>query len=107
METTKGLKIVILLYFIILFSSPAIYYTVCNITGHGLRSTVATGAIAYALYSACIGCLLKYGFDCDLFEIAYVYIINIFPFAFFYVLGIVALESAVKEVELIITFLNV
>lgn len=106
METVKGLKIVILLYFIILFSSPAIYYMVCNIIGHGLKSTVATGAIAYALYSAGIGFLLKYGFNYDLFEIAYVYIINIFPFAFFYVLGLVALEGAVKEAELIITFLN-
>ena len=106
METVKGLNIVILLYFIILFLSPAIYYTVCNHLGYGFQSTVATGAIAYASYSLGIGFLLKYGFDCGLFEIAYVYIINIFPFAFFYVLGLVALQGAVKEASLIITFLN-
>ena len=106
METAKGLRIVILLYFIILFLSPAIHHTVCNILEPGLESTIATGAIAYALYSLGIGFLLKYGFDCSLFEIAYVYIINIFPFAFFYVLGLVALQGAVKEASLIITFLN-
>ncbi len=105
METTKGLKIIILLYIFIIIISPLIYFCICSYPEEP-KALIITGAIAYIIFSTGLYFLLKRGFKIETFGALYVVFMNIFPFALFYILGILLLQSIIRDATLIITFLN-
>ena len=105
METIKGLKIIILLYLFIIIISPLIYFSICSYPEEP-KAILITSVIAFIIFSTGLYFLLKRGFKIETIGALYVILMNIFPFALFYLLGIVLLQSIMRDATLIITFLN-
>jgi hypothetical protein len=96
-----------IVYVLLVFASRIIKYALAvHYAEQTITIEIWTFAIVYIMDAIAIYAMMKIGRDMGIAETLYVVILNVFPFAFFYLLGVAMISYTTQQISNIINFIQ-